>query len=206
VPLLRVAFALAQINDPAPYWVDIRDETRKPDARSPVELGWIPEDHLYVVRESEARPRDADANMALWTVVRSDEPDSVIAGFTDFLRLPPVLQEAVSRTGDDAHRPVFVIANVDRVRQYYPKDVGGVRPILDAMVRAGVLPIFVAIGPPGPGRMAFDFVLEVRAGLSSDWRKGHLLCEKAPAASPLTSGSSYSLESVPEFTRVLATP
>jgi hypothetical protein len=204
VPLLRVAFGLARINDPAPYWVDIRDDTEVGDPRNPVGLGWIPEDHLYIVRESEARPQDADANMALWTVVRSDEPESVISGFTDFLRLPPVVQEAVSRTGDDDHRPVFVIANVDRVRQYYPRDAVGVRPILDAMVRAGVLPIFAAIGPPGAGRLAFDFVFEVRSPDPSNWRKGLLFCEKAPPGISLAPGGSIALDAVPEIAHALA--
>jgi hypothetical protein len=200
----QLGFAMARVNDPNPTWVDIRDPEGRADPSSPSELGWVAEDHLFYVSPAEAKPQDAEANMALWTVVRSDEPDAVIARLTDFLRLPPTVQVAVSRMGAEAPRPVFVVANSDRVRSYYPTEPAGVRPIIDAMLRSGVLPIFAAVGPPGAGRSAFDFVFELKSTDPNDWRTGSLTCHKAPPGSPVPVDLAIPLPSLSQAVELLA--
>jgi hypothetical protein len=201
IALLQVAYALAKVNDPSPYWVDIREADRADDPDDPVGLGWIPQDHLFAVVESESAPLNAEANMALWSVIRSDEPRSVIAQFTDFLRLPRAVQEGISGSRSDAGRPVFVIANSDRARPYYPTTAGDVRPYIDSMLHAGIVPIFASVGPPGAGRWAFDFVFEVRTRQAPEWRRGTLVCERAPPGLPVASGQVRPLESVPGIAR-----
>lgn len=201
--VLRLAYALARANDPHPYWVDVRDPNDYLDPPGPVEMGWIPDDHLFVVSRSEAKPQDAVSNLALWTVVRSDEPRSVIGGLTDFLRLPASMQELLGRYGGDAARPVFVVANTDRVREYYPRNVSGVRGVIDAMLNAGVTPIFASLGPPGPGRFAFDVVCDARAPDLTHWKEGHLACERGMEKSPFQPGTDIPLNAVPAFAAAL---
>jgi hypothetical protein len=200
--LLDAAFALAQLCDPNPYWVDIRDAGRTGDAADPVGQGRISDDHLLVLVEGDARPQDAEANMALWTVISSDEPEATVTQFTDFLRLPPRVQEAVSRSQSDGRRPVFVFANVDHVRPYYPTNAADVRPSIDAMVHAGIVPIFAAVGPPGAGRWAFDFVFEVRS--DPDRQKGTLVCERAPPGLSVSTGQTLPFSGVPGLLALLA--
>jgi hypothetical protein len=195
--LLRVAYALARANDSQPYWVDVRDPNDYLDPPGPVELGWIPDDHLFVVSRSEAKPQDAVSNLALWTVVRSDEPRSVIGGLTDFLRLPPPIQEVLSRYGRESYRPVFVVANTDRVREYYPRNASGVRGVVEAMKQGGVIPLFASLGPPGPGRFAFDLVFEVQATDLAHWREGSLVCERSFEGAPYQPGVRIQLDSMP---------
>jgi len=202
--LLHVALALGKLSDPNPYWVDIRNADRAGEPSGPVALGRIPGDHLYIVSEAEARPENAQANGTLWTVVRSDEPAPEVAEFTDFLRLPRTVQEAVSRSGSEGRRPVFVFANTDRVRPYYPTTAADVRPIVDAMVRAGVTPIFAATGPPGAGRWAFDFVFEVRADPTHDRRGGSLVCERAPPGLSVATGQVIPFGRVPGLLQELS--
>lgn len=201
--LLRVAYAFARENDSHPFWVDVRDPNDYLDPPGPVELGWIPDDQLFVVSRSEAKPQDAVSNLALWTVVRSDEPRSVLGGLTDFLRLPPSIQEAISRYGRESYRPVFVVANTDRVREYYPRNVEGVRAIIEAMVRGGVIPIFAAQGPPGPGRLAFDLVFEVDAPDLAHWREGSLRCERTFEGAPFQPEQRIRLDAVPSVVAAL---
>lgn len=201
--LLRVAYALARANDAQPYWVDVRDPNDYLDPPGPVELGWIPDDHLFVVSRSEAKPQDAVSNLALWTVVRSDEPRSVIGGLTDFLRLPPQLQDAVSQYGRESYRPVFVVANTDRVREYYPRNVEGVRGVVEAMIHGGVVPIFASQGPPGPGRFAFDLVFEVQAPDLTHWKEGYLVCERAFDGAPFHAGDRIRMDSLPALASAL---
>jgi hypothetical protein len=201
--LLRVLFAMATANDPSPIWVDLRGPDNAPDLGGPAELGWIPDHNLFIVSASDARPQDAMGNLALWTMIRSDEPDAAVSQLTDFLRLPSAVQEAVSRAGGAGARPMFVVANSDRVRDYYPRDARGVRPIIDAMIHSGVLPLFGSTSPPGAGRMAFDFVFEVRAAGLDEARAGVLFCEKAPPHSGFPEGSSHMLSSFPAIAAAL---
>lgn len=201
--VLRAAYALARANDSQPYWVDVRDPNDYLDPPGPVEMGWIPDDHLFVVSRSEARPQDAVSNLALWTVVRSDEPRSVIGGLSDFLRLPPQIQELLSQYGRENYRPVFVVANTDRVREHYPRDQTGVRAIVEAMVNGGVTPIFAALDPPGPGRFAFDLVFEIQADDLTHWREGVLLCERSFEGASYEKGQEIPLSSIPGLTDAL---
>jgi hypothetical protein len=199
----RLAYAMARANDANPTWVEIRDATGAPDPGGPSEQRWIPEERLFYLTPSEAMPQDAVANMAMWTVIRADEPRAVVATFTDFLRLPPAVQEAVSQVGRESSRPVLVVANSDRVRDYYPKEALGVRPIIDAMLSVGVLPVFASVGPPGAGRAAFDFVFEVEAPDLEGWREGSLVCHKAPPGSPVPVETRIPLPAVSQAVEFL---
>jgi len=195
--LQRCAYALALASDPRPTWIEICERGTAPDTEGPASLGWIPDDHLFFVHPTDARPENGIANLALTGLVRSDEPTAVLAEITDFLRLPSIVQDAMSRLPGGPERSAFVVANTDKVRSYYPSEAGGIRPIVDAMVRANALPIFAAVGPPGAGRWAFDFVLEVRAPDLARWRQGTLVCEQAPTGTSLPIGVPVPLPTVP---------
>ena len=142
---------------------------------------------------------------AIWRIVRSDDPEREVAPYADFLRLPPVTQKLIAGMAPTAGQRALAFANSDRVREYYPRKPEEVRPFIDAEIAAGVVPLYGLTGPSGPGRMALDFVLEVRTLDLRHWREGTLLCEKAPPASPFRSGEHYPLSSIPSvaaaFTR-----
>jgi hypothetical protein len=201
----RVAWALARANDPTPFWVDIQADDGRPDPGAPPDLGWINPDQLFLVAPRHAKPQSSVGAGAIARVIRSDEAGSAIADLSEFLRLPPSVQEMISLHAGGGARPALVIANADRVRSDWPTDVAGVRPILDVMVRQEVVPIFTATPPPGPGRMAFDFVFEIRGTEPPDWRSGVLYCEKAPAATSFRRGDSTRLVDIPEVRSALTT-
>ncbi|MGA8663598.1 MAG: hypothetical protein WB809_00795 [Thermoplasmata archaeon] len=195
--LHRVAYAFGAATHPSLYWVSICEEGIPPMAEDPIRLGWVTEERHYTLATPDARPQDAVANMALGTVLRSDESESNLAEFTDFIRLPGVIQDAVSRSGVDPPRPVLVVADTDRVRSYYPTDVEGVRHVIDPFRRNQMLCIFTAVGSPGAGRMAFDFVFKVQADSLARWRAGQLIVEKAPVGTSFHTGESYVLAQIP---------
>ena len=204
--LSRVLFAMVHANDPDPLWLEIRGPGDVPAEPGPVELGWIPEERLFVTREpAEARPQDALGNLALFNVVRSDEPKRVIARLSDFLRLPPIAQEVVGHSGPTDRHRVVGIANTDRVRADYPNTVEGVRPVIEAFLAGGVVPFMAAISHPGEGRWAFDFVFEVRAKDLAHWREGWLVPEKAHPESGFGVGRPIRLGAIPEFSKVFST-
>jgi len=201
--LNRVLFAMVRASDPEPLWLDIRPRHPEVEEPGPVELGWIPEDHLFLADEPEAaRPQDAVANLALFTIVRPDESAASIARLSDFVRLPPIAQEIISRLGLGEPRHALAIANSDRVRAVYPATVEGVRPIVTSFLDAPLLPFFAAKGTPGPGRMAFEFVFELRAKDVAHWSDGSLFPEKAPSESGVRVGVPIPLTQISGLARV----
>jgi hypothetical protein len=201
--LLRFTYAFARANDPDLYWVDVRDSADRVDPPGPVELGWIPNDHLFILSRSEAKPHDALSNLALWTVIRSDEPRAVLGDLTDFLRLPSGLQEVLGAYGREDDRPIFVIANADRVRSHYPRTTEEIRVFVDSMLNAGVTPVFATLNPSGAGRFAYDLLLDVEARDEAHWRDGTVQCERSFPGAPFQPGSSVRLESFAEVNGLL---
>lgn len=192
----RCGWALARAVNPAPFWFDIRAPGRPADPGTPTELGWVDPARLAVIESSEARPQRPPGPRALSSVVRTDESGAELTDLTEFLRLPARLQELVSASPRPVERPVLVVANSDRVRPFYPRDAGGVRRILDVLVHQGFSAIFTATPPPGPGRMAFDLVLEIQ---EPGTPRARLSCEKAPEASGFTAGTVHPLAAFPEL-------
>jgi len=189
---------MARAIDPAPLWLEIGSKQPEGDPPGPAELDWIQSDHLFLADEpAAARPQDAVANMALLNVVRSDESPTAIARLADFVRLPPITQEILSRLGQGEPRHALAIANTDRVRREYPTTVEGVRPFVEAFLDAPVIPIFSGQGTPGAGRMAFDFVFQVLARDVEHWSEGSLVPEKAPGVVDLRIGVPIPLANIP---------
>lgn len=201
--VLRTAFALALANDAAPYWITIREPGEGVDPPGPLELGWVPRERAFLVSRKEARPTRELPRSLIWEVVRSDEPEEVLGELLGFLRLPESIQQTLGRYGGHGKPRVFVVANADRVRDVYPVTVEGVRPIVEAMVGAGALPIFAVVGPAGPARMAFDFVLELEEADPQRGVEGTLRFEKAPSGSGFRSGESRPLAGFPPILRAL---
>ncbi|HZY92090.1 MAG TPA: hypothetical protein VFG07_04875 [Thermoplasmata archaeon] len=201
--VLRAAFALAKANDASPYWITIREPGEGVDPPGPLELGWLPRERVFLVSRRGARPTEALPRSLVWEVVRSDEPEEVVGELLGFLRLPESIQQTLGRYGGSGKPRVFVVANADRVRDVYPVTVEGVRPIVDAMLKAGALPIFAVVGPAGPARMAFDFVLELEDADPQRGAEGTLRFEKAPSGSGFRSGESHALPRFPSLLRAL---
>ncbi|HYB78426.1 MAG TPA: hypothetical protein VEG66_01520 [Thermoplasmata archaeon] len=194
----RLLYAMARAVDPNPIWVDLGPGSlgRGEDA-GPVELGWVPHERLILAWDVDrARPQNAVGNMALSSVVRTDEPSDSVARLADFVRLAPIAQEVISRVDARAPRRALAVANSDRVRGDYPNTVDGVRPIVTALVEAPLCPLFGAQGVPGPGRMAFSYVFEVRAKDVVHWEDGTLRIEKAPPGSSSRVGHELALADI----------
>ena len=145
--LHRVAYAFGAATHPSLYWVSICEEGIPPMAEDPIRLGWVTEERHYTLATPDARPQDAVANMALGTVLRSDESESNLAEFTDFIRSPcdPGRRQPFGGRSPSAGS---VVADTDRVRSDYPTDVEGVRHVIDPFRRNQMLCIFTAVGSP----------------------------------------------------------
>ena len=196
----RVLYTLARANDPDFYWNDLRELDEVIEEDDPLSLGWVPEDHLFrTQRASDARPQDALGNLALWTFVRTDDPASSLTRISDFLRLPDLVQEAVARLVPHGGPRVVACANTDRVREYYPVDRAGVRGVINGFLEGGVSPMMSALSPPGEGRWAFEFVVEVRAGRPDPVRDATRFCEQTAADTAFRAGTETPLARISGF-------
>ena len=96
-----------------------------------------------------------------------------------------------------------MVANSDRIREFYPGYGQLVRALIDTTVRANMLPIFASLPPTDPGYLTFDLVFEVQAKGLAEWREGTLRCEKAPAGAEFVRGQTTRLGSFPEMASLL---
>ncbi len=201
----RILWALVSANDPAAHWLEIRTGEGDPsDREGPADLHWVPAHRLLVARElGSVVPQDAVANLALMTIIRTDEPAHELLRLSDFLRLPSAAQDLISQLGSTAGARSIAISNTDRIREYFPRDSRQMRPVFDRFLESHLHPFFSVVGQGTERRFASDFVFETQAGDLAHWKEGKLLCEKAPKDSSLSAGDSVALEEIPEISAAL---
>ena len=200
----RLLYAMARAIDPEPFWVDLAPGALgRGDDAGPVELGWVPHERLFLTWDlAQARPQSAVGNAALLSMVRADDPSGSAARLADFVRLAPIAQEVISRVDVGVPRHALAVANSDRVRGDYSNTIDDVRPIVTQLLQAPLCPLFGSRGVPGPGRMAFRYVFEVRATDVAHWRDGTLVVEQAPRGAPTPSGREIRLTEIPGLENV----
>jgi hypothetical protein len=196
-------FALAEATNPNFQWVDIGvpEEERAP--LDPVSLGWVPEDRLWVVdRPDTLRPDDLSANVALFGLIRSDEPPTTLVQISEFLRLPELSQRILASRVPDGHPGVVAVLNSHRVMSSFSPN--RVPAILNVHVNAGFSVVVGYTESAGPGRNVFDFVFRLEGEPSGDWRTAHLVCEKGISSGPLRDARPLALGEIPIVANVMA--
>lgn len=178
----RVAFDAARRLNSRFMWVEIGSPEDEVHPEDPSLSGMIPPELLYrTVPPEEMAPDNATANLAMWSVVRKDEPTAVLHPLMDFLRLPALIQEIVGNAPRGGRPAVWVAANADRLIEFYPDDPASSQPILDVWRRERLTTIVTLLDHPRNDRFLYDYVFEVRSQGRSDWREAEVVCEKAPA-------------------------
>jgi hypothetical protein len=198
-----VAFAFAEMIDLAPFWLDVRDPTAQSDGPDPGSTGWIPPDRLFVSeggRGLEVAPENL--GKALWTIVRSDEPESVLSHLTDFLRLPELIQEILSATGSGLGIKALVAANTDRVAHLFSRTAEGLQHFLGTLAASHLSIVAAHTGTTVPGRFGFATVFRVDVESPARWSEGTIVCEQGIAHGPFAVGRANRLSDVPAIARV----
>ena len=181
VALNRAAYEVAHRINPRYVWLEIGSPEDEVDPDDPAHTGVIPDDMLYrTVRPAEFKPDNATANLAMWSVVRQDEPDEVLHPLMDFLRLPERVQEVIGNAPREDRPAVYVAANADRVLQFYPDDPSSTAPILAVFVRERMSLIVTILNRTRSDRFLHDYVFEIRSAAGAKWQDALLVCERAP--------------------------
>ncbi|MCI4350091.1 MAG: hypothetical protein L3K15_01050 [Thermoplasmata archaeon] len=178
----RAAFEVVHRVQARYAWIDIGSSGDDVDPEDPSRNGLVPDTMLYrTIPPADLEPSHALANLAMWSVVRADEPIEVLHPLMDFLRLPQLLQEIIGNAPSEGHPAVFVVANADRLIAFYPDDDASSQPILDVWKRERLTAVVTLLDHPRKDRFLYDYVFEVRSKDSASWRDARILCEKAPA-------------------------
>jgi hypothetical protein len=204
-PLVNsVAFAFAEMIDLTPLWLDVRDPNDGDGGPDPGNTGWIPPDRMFVSEGGQGlEPRAPGHEPDLWTIVRADEPATVVSHLNDFLRLPEVIQEILSvSTSFDGPRAV-VVAGSDRVAHLFPRTAEGLQRFLGTMSVTTLNIVAAHTGRTGPARFGFGTVFKITADSPRYWMEGTIICERGIAHGPFAVGRSNRLSDVPAIARVL---
>jgi hypothetical protein len=203
-PLVNLTlFAFAEAITPQFHWLDIGVPGEERPPVDPVQLGWIPEDRLWQVERPDAlRPDDLTANLALFGLIRSDEPPATLTQIIEFLRLPDTSQRILSTRPNDGRPGALAVTNAHRVIAAYPAN--RVPPILAVHLNAGFSVLVGFADVAGPGRAFFDFVFRLDCQNVADWPTGHLICEKGITSGPLRDARPVALSEIPMLSDVLS--
>jgi len=198
-----VAFALAEMLDLTPYWLDVRNSSTISDGPDPVSTGWIPPDRLFVSESGHGLEQETSrTDRALWSIVRSDEPAEVLSHLTDFLRLPQLIQEIVSASDPSSGPRALVASNSDRVAHLFPRTADGLQRFLATLAAASLSIVAAHTGPTSPGRFGFATVFRLEVESPAAWMEGTLVCEQGIDRGPFAVGRSNRLSDVPGIARV----
>jgi hypothetical protein len=205
-PLVNsVAFAFAEMIDLTPFWLEVRDPKGAAEGPDPGNTGWVPPDRMFVSEGGRGfEPAAGDTPPDLWTIVRADEPATVLSHLTDFLRLPEVIQEILSATASVDGPRAVVVAGSDRVAHLFPRTAEGLQRFLGSMAVTSLNIVAAHTGPTGPGRFGFATVFRVAAESPQNWLKGTIVCEQGIAQGPFAVGRTNRLSDVPAIARVLS--
>lgn len=198
----RAAWELASRVNASYIWLEVGTPEDSVDPDDPVLEGIVPPAQLYrTVPPADLRPDAAVANLALWSVIRSDEPTEVVDTLTDFLRLPSIVQEAIGTAPRNGQPGVCVFANGDRVAKNWPDDPSETRRLFDVWRREGVSLVVTFVGPLRRDRLESDYVFRCRSAAPDRWRDASMVYERSPPEAGHPVGSA-----VPAFTAASSPP
>ncbi len=178
------ALGLARQVNPRFLWLEVRGPSPSDEGDGGLVPSLIPPGQLFVSeRAEELRPDPAVANMALWSMVSSQEPPEVLARLRDFLVLPQPLQRLLAAVEPTSRPGVVVVSNSDRIPGFCPPDPAEARSILDAFRREGVSLICTTRGDE-PSSAPFDHTFRVDLAPESSWEEGRLHDIARPGGTP----------------------
>ena len=194
----RVVFSLARSLDATPLWLEMLERGEEPD---PLRLGWVPRERLYLSeRPEDMEPARAVGNLALWNIVRFDEPASLLARLTDFVRLPPLVQEALAASTTGPRLRALAVGNADRVEHLFHDRSEELQWLIQYLRESSLCLVVGATTPPGVGRAAFDYEFRVEGVSMEEWRSATIVCDRCALGGACPVGRAQPLARIPGLT------
>jgi len=191
----RLVLSMARSLDAKFLWLEVTTPGTSPE---PLERGWIPPERLFLSEAAEdLEPAKAVGNLALWSIVRSDEPSHLLARLTDFVRLPPLVQEVLGQVGEGPAFRAVAVGNADRVAHLFLDNPEEIRWLLGYLRESGVGLVVGSASEPGAGRTAFDAEFHVDGSSTESWREATVVCDRARPGADYSVGRQRRLGELP---------
>jgi hypothetical protein len=200
----RVIFSMVRSLDPTPLWLEVTDPGEDPEPRR---LGWIPPDRLYVSeRREDLEPARAMGNLALWGIVRSDEPATLLARLTDFVRLPPLVQEVLGGSTPTNRPRALAVGNAGRVAQLFRERPEELQWLVTYLRESSLSLVAGGVQPPGTARGVFDCEFHVEGQSMSNWREATVACDRSRIVGTYPIGRPRALGQIPGLADLFPPP
>jgi hypothetical protein len=201
-PLVNlVLYALGSNANPRLLWLDVRPKSEPRSQWDPVRMGWLDERRVWSAEPDRAlAPDAASERVAIFDVVRADEPPAMLARLAEFLRLPPTIQEILAEMPPSGHTNVLAVANVDRISGSFPAQT--LAPILSAFAWARCSLYVGFAGTTPPAVAPFSHVVRVEGSSPANWRDGQVHFEKGQFTDGPAAGTSLAIGQLPYLERV----
>lgn len=187
-----VAFAIAKLADPAFRWMSIRESS----AAVSDEEAWVhrllPASRILAPLVSTDLGKEPQVPKETFSsLFRAEGAGAERIALDHFLLLPQRLQGILEEPTASAGPRAIVVANTNRVRQFYPTDPDHLRAYTMVFPRSGISMITTSVPPPYKGRYAFDIVLRVDVASAEEWRDAHLVVEKGMRTGEFHTGATF---------------
>jgi hypothetical protein len=163
-------------------WLDVRDPAGREEEYESLLAPLVPRSRRYITRSPEdLTPEVTASNLAVWTLVRSDEPKANTSNLIDFLRLPAPVQALAAEMVPKGGWAVLLVTNVERLAPLYPEDVASTGAYVETLKGMGIKIVSAFSGPERTDRFAYDHVFRIEGTPGPTWDSGVLRREKSPA-------------------------
>jgi hypothetical protein len=160
-------------------WLDVRDPSGREEEYEELLAPLVPRSSRYLTRTpEELAPEVEAANLAVWTLVRADEPKSNVSNLIDFLRLPAPVQALASEMVPQGKWAVLLVTNTERLAPLYPEDVASTAAYVDTLKHMGIKLVSAFTGSARKDRFAYDHVYRLEGDPGPPWDAGRLRREK----------------------------
>jgi len=166
--------------DPDFRWMEITDPFELATADLGPAASGIGRSHLVAVRHTaELAPSPVASNAAISALIHVEEAPQVVQDLVDFLRLPDIIQQEVALLAATGRFRVLVVANIDRIEEFWPRVQGTAKRTIELLNRHGITLISTQVGDPRPARFDYDYVVHVRESDKNDYLA---VCEQGRTA------------------------
>ncbi len=197
------ALGLARRVNPHFLWLEVRGTSGLDEVDGGLVPSLIPAGQLFVSeRAEELRPDPGIANMALWSMISSEETPEVVARLRDFLLLPQPLQQLIVSIERTDRPGVVVVSNSDRIPGFCPADPAEAGAFLDAFRRESVS-LICTTRSDEPSPAPFDQMFRVVSAPETGWEEGHLHDVLRPGDTPAFP-APVALRDIPSIQEVAA--
>lgn len=187
-----VLYAMAGRIDPEFAWLQVSDRG-SPDAVDRLLMeSWQRPDRI-AMRAEEFLPRGKVDPSFMRRLFDDDGEEEMAERLRQFVTLPPLVQQMVSRHVPRRGTKVLAIPNADRLADLYAGRPFELETLLRVLEEASVSLLTGRSNGPGPLRQLFQYVMELRISELESWPEGLLIVEHAPSENADLTGQAFSL-------------